>query len=101
MTNRQADNILYNIENTMSIMDKHGWDEETIKYNEEIIEALKLGRKALYRMIPFEPDWEGDGYDPDGNMIYKPYCPECRHVLEEDEDDICPNCGQWIKWGGE
>ena len=101
MTNIEACDILDNLAHALFIQDKLEWSKETKRYNEEIIEALKLGRKALYRMIPFEPDWEGDGYDPDGNMIYKPYCPECRHVLEEDEDDICPNCGQWIKWGGE
>lgn len=99
MTNRQACEVLSNLAHVLSIQDKLEWSKETKRYNEEIIDALKLGQKALYRMIPSEPDWEGDGYDSEGQMIYEPHCPECGFNLEEEcYYNICPKCGQFIDW---
>lgn len=46
------------------------------------------------------PDYEGDGYDNDGNMIYDIWiCPNCGEKYEVDYDDydFCPKCGQRIK----
>lgn len=47
------------------------------------------------------PDYEGDGYDDDGNIIYDTWiCPNCGEKYEVDYDDykFCPECGQRIKW---
>lgn len=47
------------------------------------------------------PDYEGDGYDDDGNIIYDTWiCPNCGEKYEVDYDDydFCPNCGQRLKW---
>lgn len=47
------------------------------------------------------PDYEGDGYDKEGNLIYDTWiCPNCEEHYEVDYDryDFCPNCGQKIKW---
>lgn len=46
-------------------------------------------------------DYEGDGYDDDGNIIYDTWiCPNCGEKYEVDYDDykFCPECGQRIKW---
>lgn len=46
------------------------------------------------------PDYEGDGYDNDGNIIYDTWiCPNCRREYEVDYDDykFCPECGQKIE----
>ena len=46
-------------------------------------------------------DYEGDGYDDDGNIIYDTWiCPNCGEKYEVDYDDydFCPKCGQRIKW---
>lgn len=45
------------------------------------------------------PDYEGDGYDKDGNIIYDTWiCPNCGEKYEVDYDDYehCPKCGQAI-----
>lgn len=47
------------------------------------------------------PDYEGDGYDNEGNMIYDTWiCPNCEEHYEVDYDDyeFCPKCGQRLKW---
>ncbi len=57
--------------------------------------------EALEKQIPKKPDYEGDGYDEHGNLIYDTaYCPNCRHMFEVDYDatDYCPNCGQALDW---
>lgn len=47
-------------------------------------------------------DYEGDGYDDDGNIIYDTaYCPKCRQEYEVDydnHDNYCRNCGQALDW---
>lgn len=46
------------------------------------------------------PDYEGDGYDNKGEMIYDTWiCPNCGEHYEVDYDDydFCPKCGQRIK----
>ena len=47
------------------------------------------------------PDYEGDGYDDDGNIIYDTWiCPNCgkKYEVDYDDYDFCPNCGQRLKW---
>lgn len=48
-----------------------------------------------------KPNYEGDGYDESGNMMYDTWiCPNCdKHFeLDYEEYDYCPNCGQMIDW---
>lgn len=55
--------------------------------------------KALEKQIPKIPAYEGDGYDPEGNIIFDEWlCPCCgtRYEVDYDEHDFCPNCGQAI-----
>lgn len=57
--------------------------------------------KSVALRTPKKPDFEGDGYDDKGNLIYdRWYCPYCNKEYEVDYDnyDYCPNCGQKIDW---
>lgn len=45
------------------------------------------------------PDYEGDGYDDAGNIIYDIWiCPNCgkKYEVDYDDYDFCPDCGQMI-----
>ena len=51
--------------------------------------------------VPKRPRLEGDGYDPEGNLVYDMWiCPNCDWRYDVDDDDYCycPNCGQKIDW---
>ena len=66
-----------------------------------ITEALNMAISALEKQIPKKPDYEGDGFDEDGYLIYDTWiCPNCEHKYEVDYDDydFCPNCGQAFDW---
>ena len=47
-------------------------------------------------------NYEGDGYDDDGNIIYDTaYCPKCGQEYEvyyDNHDNYCRNCGQALDW---
>ena len=48
-----------------------------------------------------KPDYEGDGYDNEGNIIYDTWvCPNCEEHYEVDyaNYDFCPKCGQRLDW---
>ncbi len=64
-----------------------------------LILALKKAIAALEKQIQKKPDYEGDGYDENGNLIYDTWiCPNCGKHYEVDYDDydFCPDCGQAI-----
>lgn len=45
------------------------------------------------------PNYEGDGYDEDGDLVYDTWiCPNCGQHYEIDVEtyDYCPKCGQHI-----
>ena len=57
--------------------------------------------EALEKQKPQQPDIEGDGYDPEGNLVYDTgYCPRCRQEYEIDyhTPKYCENCGQALEW---
>lgn len=91
--------------------------EKLIKTNEEAIDCLKKNKptsgfymlqesvdmaiKALEKQVAKKPSFEGDGYDPDGNLVYDTWiCPCCEKHYEVDyeEYDYCHSCGQRIDW---
>ena len=56
-------------------------------------------REAVEKQKPKKPDYEGDGYDDKGELVYDTWiCPNCDKKYEVDYDDYkhCPNCGQAI-----
>ena len=65
--------------------------------------AMKIVSENIDRRIPQQVFLEGDGYDPDGNMVYDVgYCPNCKSCFEESDSEwecnYCPNCGQALIW---
>lgn len=63
------------------------------------IDTVEECRKALERMKPKSPTYDGDGYAPDGTFVWDEWlCPNCgsRYEVDFDEYDHCPNCGQAI-----
>lgn len=65
----------------------------------EYYQAMRMAVEALKKQIPEIPAYEGDGYDPEGNIIFDEWlCPCCgtRYEVDYDEHDFCPNCGQAI-----
>lgn len=59
--------------------------------------ALAIVQKATEKQIPKKPDYEGDGFDEGGYLIYDTWiCPNCGKHYEVDYDDynFCPECGQ-------
>lgn len=56
---------------------------------------------ALEKQVPQQPSLEGDGYAPDGSLVFDEWiCPCCnsRYEVDYDEYEYCPNCGQKITW---
>lgn len=55
--------------------------------------------RAMEKQKPKEPDYEGDGFDDKGELIYDTWiCPNCGKKYEVDYNDCkyCPKCGQGI-----
>lgn len=84
--------------------------EDTGMTPEQVIEmqmdwvAMKATSETYRKEKAERPEMYGDGYDPDGNMIYDAWdCPRCGASYEIDYDhyDYCPNCGQKIDWSDE
>lgn len=74
-----------------------GLDVELGKYHcLGTVEELKEARE---KQIPQTPCIEGDGYCPEGNLVYDTWiCPNCEEHYEIDyhDYDYCPKCGQAI-----
>ena len=68
----------------------------------KIILIENIIEDALRKQIPQKPDFEGDGYDDSGNLIYDTWiCPNCgdRYELDYEIHTYCPMCGQRIDRG--
>ncbi len=68
------------------------------------IGTLEECRMAVEKQIPKKPTYEGDGYAPDGTLVYDTWvCPCCdkRYEVDYDDYDYCPNCGQKLDWSDE
>jgi hypothetical protein len=71
---------------------------------EELTEAMRIAIRALEKQIPKKPTYEGDGYAPDGTLIYDTWiccCCDKRYEVDYDDYDYCPNCGQKLDWSDE
>ena len=74
-------------------------DTELYKYQQ--IGSLEEVREAVEKQKAKKPNYEGDGYAPDGTFVYDEWeCPNCGKKFEVDYDDYdyCPKCGQAIDW---
>lgn len=68
-----------------------------------IDEACEIGRQAIAKQIKRKLDYEADGYDEKGALIYDiAYCPVCNHEFEYEINDwgsaYCSDCGQALDW---
>lgn len=62
---------------------------------------ISKSKEIREKFTPKKPDYEGDGYDENGNLIYDTWiCPNCGKHYEVDYDnyDFCPECGQALDW---
>lgn len=87
------------IQEAINVIDKYTIPDIVI--GKTVIEAHSMAKAALEKQIPESPDYEGDGYGDNRELIYDTaYCPSCRHVFEVDYDksDYCPECGQRLDW---
>lgn len=67
----------------------------------DMYEVLRPIKELFEKEMPKKPDYEGDGYDGEGEIIYDTWiCPNCgkRYEVDYDDYDYCPNCGQKIDW---
>lgn len=88
MTVQTAIDLLENLDGM--IEDNHNNDYDT---------AFKIAKECMEKQIPQSPTLEGDGYCPEGHLVYDTwFCPNCDKSYEVDYDDYdyCPNCGQKI-----
>lgn len=63
------------------------------------IGTVEKCREAVEARKPKRPTYDGDGYAPDGTIVWDEWlCPACRsrYEVDYDEYDYCPNCGQAI-----
>lgn len=71
---------------------------------EEANEYLVVLKELVDKATPKKPNYEADGYDENGELIYDTWiCPNCdkKYEVDYDEYDHCPNCGQAIDWSDE
>lgn len=74
--------------------------ENYMQFEDECVKkgfAFKSVIEAREKQIAKKPTYEGDGYAPDGTLIYDTWiCPCCdkRYEVDYDDYDYCPNCGQ-------
>ena len=87
-------------EEAIAVFDKmlkrYAWADDN-----KSVQAIKVAKECIEKQIPKRPDFEGDGYDENGYLIYDTWiCPCCEEHYEVDYDDYkhCPNCGQAIEW---
>ena len=74
--------------------------ENYMQFEDECVKkgfTFKSVIEAREKQIAKKPTYEGDGYAPDGTLIYDTWiCPCCdkRYEVDYDDYDYCPNCGQ-------
>lgn len=81
--------------------------ENYMQFEDECVKkgfTFKSVIEAREKQIAKKPTYEGDGYAPDGTLIYDTWiCPCCdtRYEVDYDDYDYCPNCGQKLDWSDE
>jgi len=71
-----------------------------------IIISIGIAKAAIKKQIPTEPEYSGDGYDENGDLVYDmAKCPLCgnddfEYGINNWGCDFCPNCGQALDWSG-
>nr|DAS82798.1 MAG TPA: DNA-directed RNA polymerase [Caudoviricetes sp.] len=100
MTESEAIEKLKNMRLFMQIENENN----DCKFTEDDYKANEMAIRALEKQIPKKPTYEGDGYAPDGTLIYDTWICSCcdkRYEVDYDDYDYCPNCGQKLDWSDE
>lgn len=100
MTESEAIEKLKNMRLFMQIEDENN----DCKFTEDDYKANEMAIQALEKQIAKKPTYEGDGYAPDGTLIYDTWiccCCDKRYEVDYDDYDYCPNCGQKLDWSDE
>jgi hypothetical protein len=100
MTESEAIEKLKNMRLFMQIENENN----DCKFTEDDYKANEMAIRALEKQIPKKPTYEGDGYSPDGTLIYDTWICSCcdkRYEVDYDDYDYCPNCGQKLDWSDE
>lgn len=75
---------------------------EAISENYELPLLIGRVKEAIEKQKPKKPDYEGDSYDNEGNLIYDTWiCPNCGckdYEVDYDDFEYCPKCGQALMW---
>lgn len=66
-------------------------------------DMLLVCKEALNRSTAERPEYWGDGFDDEGNLVHdQAKCPECGHDFEYNINDwgspFCPDCGKALDW---
>ena len=96
MTVQEAENKVRN-EDALEYCQKQSMLEQMVA--SEKWKHYHYASEALEKQIPEIPSIEGDGYCPEGNLVYDTWiCPNCGkdYEIEYDDYDYCPKCGQKI-----
>ena len=81
--------------------------ENYMQFEDECVKkgfTFKSVIEAREKQIAKKPTYEGDGYAPNGTLVYDTWiCPCCdkRYEVDYDDYDYCPNCGQKLDWSDE
>lgn len=81
--------------------------ENYMQFEDECVKkgfTFKSVIEAREKQIAKKPTYEGDGYAPDGTLIYDTWICSCcdkRYEVDYDDYDYCPNCGQKLDWSDE
>jgi hypothetical protein len=100
MTESEAIEKLKNMRLFMQIEDENN----DCKFTEDDYKANEMAIQAFEKQIAKKPTYEGDGYAPDGTLIYDTWiccCCDKRYEVDYDDYDYCPNCGQKLDWSDE
>ncbi len=65
-------------------------------------DAVKAWNRRVEKESSLPVEYEADGYDDNGELIYDTaYCPNCRNEYEvyyDYHDNYCRKCGQKLDW---
>lgn len=97
----ELEEAIKHCDDVISNLKQKGNCNECLKQHEQLKKWLISYKELLDKETPKKPDYEGDGYDEKGEIIYDTWiCPNCgkRYEVDYDDYDYCPNCGQKIDW---
>jgi len=69
---------------------KQAYNEISNEAVQGVVELTDICISAVEKQMPKSVDRDGGTW-----------CPECHYIVNEDNDDYCPSCGQHLLWEDE